>query len=317
MSATNRSQQTPTPHIDWSTPYWQLEPWPADQGVTEPADSALPPPAAPETAVGIADNDLPAGPLLVAQQPDASDHGGAMRPQESAPVTSSDTSENSIEYRLAALPSKQGLPASDEQPSSPAHSEVGLAPPAMGRHSPGKRKEKARRKAAEPRHLAADPRYRPVLWGLAGFIVGVGFWHAVGFWSFVSAVLVPPPESRTIHARDRLGPEQYRQPDAERPEPVAPSPGNRRSADPARPARPGAGLPPAPSAAAAAPTAIEDPVSPQTTAASTPLATKPLNRPTEPKQDAALPRHTTNIEPSSQSSATGWAASVSITPTGR
>lgn len=36
----------------------------------------------------------------------------------------------------------------------------------------------------------------PVLWGVLGFALGVAFWHAIGFWGFVSAVVLPQAAER-------------------------------------------------------------------------------------------------------------------------
>ena len=30
------------------------------------------------------------------------------------------------------------------------------------------------------------------MWALLGFVVGIGFWHAIGFWGFISDVVLPP-----------------------------------------------------------------------------------------------------------------------------
>lgn len=35
-----------------------------------------------------------------------------------------------------------------------------------------------------------------LLWGGAGFIVGAVFWHLIGFWDFMTAVILGHPESR-------------------------------------------------------------------------------------------------------------------------
>ena len=36
-----------------------------------------------------------------------------------------------------------------------------------------------------------------VLYGIAGFLIGIVFWHMVGFWSFVTEVVLAPPSDRT------------------------------------------------------------------------------------------------------------------------
>jgi hypothetical protein len=39
---------------------------------------------------------------------------------------------------------------------------------------------------------------RPLVAGVIGFVAGVAFWHFVGFWSFVSAVVFKPDGERTV-----------------------------------------------------------------------------------------------------------------------
>jgi hypothetical protein len=43
---------------------------------------------------------------------------------------------------------------------------------------------------------ADDVPRRPVrqawIFGLLGFICGIGFWHAIGFWGFINAIVLPP-----------------------------------------------------------------------------------------------------------------------------
>lgn len=43
-----------------------------------------------------------------------------------------------------------------------------------------------------------------LLWALAGFVIGAGFWHLVGFWSFMSGVVLQGPEQRIV--LPKLGP---------------------------------------------------------------------------------------------------------------
>jgi len=41
---------------------------------------------------------------------------------------------------------------------------------------------------------------RPVLYGFAGFFLGVAFWHAVGFWDFVSEAVFSGPRTQQVQA---------------------------------------------------------------------------------------------------------------------
>ncbi len=50
---------------------------------------------------------------------------------------------------------------------------------------------------------AADAAPRRATWqawlfGVLGFICGIGFWHAVGFWGFISAIVLPPQRPAQI-----------------------------------------------------------------------------------------------------------------------
>lgn len=49
---------------------------------------------------------------------------------------------------------------------------------------------------------ASPPIGTALIWGGSGFIVGAIFWHTIGFWDFMTAVILGSPESR------------HRQPDA-------------------------------------------------------------------------------------------------------
>jgi hypothetical protein len=53
---------------------------------------------------------------------------------------------------------------------------------------------------AAPRESDAAPRRATPAWvfALLGFIVGIGFWHAIGFWGFISQIVLPP--ARTAQA---------------------------------------------------------------------------------------------------------------------
>jgi hypothetical protein len=35
----------------------------------------------------------------------------------------------------------------------------------------------------------------PIAWGLGGFLIGAIFWHLIGFWGFLSAVVLKGPET--------------------------------------------------------------------------------------------------------------------------
>jgi hypothetical protein len=35
----------------------------------------------------------------------------------------------------------------------------------------------------------------PIAWGLGGFLIGAIFWHLIGFWSFLSAVVLKGPDT--------------------------------------------------------------------------------------------------------------------------
>ena len=51
-----------------------------------------------------------------------------------------------------------------------------------------------------PQQQRATPQHRgsrhKALYGIAGFLIGVVFWHMVGFWSFVTEVVLAPPSGR-------------------------------------------------------------------------------------------------------------------------
>lgn len=38
-------------------------------------------------------------------------------------------------------------------------------------------------------------RLRPFAWGFGGFLIGAIFWHMIGFWGFLSAVVLKGPEA--------------------------------------------------------------------------------------------------------------------------
>lgn len=116
-----------------------------------------------------------------------------------------------------------------------------------------------------------------VLSGLAGFVLGAIFWHLVGFWSFVSHVVLKGPDGRTANpietgslppaheprAAPRNGLARYKQP-AARPDAApaaaspavatAPTPAPQTAAAVARDAGPPSG----PTAGTAIPTAMAD-----------------------------------------------------------
>ncbi len=43
-----------------------------------------------------------------------------------------------------------------------------------------------------PRKTARSPGKTAWLWALVGFVCGAAFWHLIGFWGFVSSILLPP-----------------------------------------------------------------------------------------------------------------------------
>lgn len=51
--------------------------------------------------------------------------------------------------------------------------------------------------SAQPIPPASDPvgRRAALVWGGCGFLVGAVFWHAIGFWGFVSAIVLNGPAS--------------------------------------------------------------------------------------------------------------------------
>ena len=49
-----------------------------------------------------------------------------------------------------------------------------------------------------PKPAAANRRLLPVIWLIVGFVGGIGFWHLIGFWSFVSTI-VYKEERPTVH----------------------------------------------------------------------------------------------------------------------
>ena len=66
----------------------------------------------------------------------------------------------------------------------------------MRRHQPNKTVRPA--KPAPPRaaRSGASGIGSALLWGGSGFIVGAIFWHAIGFWDFMSHVVLGDPENR-------------------------------------------------------------------------------------------------------------------------
>ncbi len=55
--------------------------------------------------------------------------------------------------------------------------------------------------ASKPKQ--ASKKVRPIFWAIAGFAVGVVFWHFVGFWSFIEDAVLKGPE-QTQFSRDLL-----------------------------------------------------------------------------------------------------------------
>ena len=41
---------------------------------------------------------------------------------------------------------------------------------------------------------ALGPRAAPFIWGFGGFLIGAAFWHLIGFWGFLSTVVLKGPE---------------------------------------------------------------------------------------------------------------------------
>ena len=61
--------------------------------------------------------------------------------------------------------------------------------------APASRQPVARRQPARSTSRAAlhsSDRRRAWLWALLGFLVGVAFWHLIGFWGFVAQIVLPP-----------------------------------------------------------------------------------------------------------------------------
>jgi len=61
---------------------------------------------------------------------------------------------------------------------------------APSRAEPPRQRQARTRPEFRPRS-SASLRRSPVLWGIFGFALGVVFWHAIGFWSFVASVVLP------------------------------------------------------------------------------------------------------------------------------
>lgn len=94
--------------------------------------------------------------------------------------------------------------------------------------APNRRQRRTDVPASRP--VASRP--NPIVWGVLGFALGVVFWHAIGFWSFVASVVLPhgpdretsgygrasdqrdavPAQSRTVsHARPTRSLQQQQQ----------------------------------------------------------------------------------------------------------
>lgn len=77
--------------------------------------------------------------------------------------------------------------------------------------------QKQPRARPERRNLqSVSLRRSPVLWGLFGFTLGVVFWHAIGFWSFIASVVLPLPSEResALGTPRMTGPRDATQPTA-------------------------------------------------------------------------------------------------------
>jgi len=55
------------------------------------------------------------------------------------------------------------------------------------------RRPRAKRGADQGTARRSQPAW---LWAIAGFIVGIVFWHVIGFWDFVSQTILPPGAKR-------------------------------------------------------------------------------------------------------------------------
>jgi hypothetical protein len=60
--------------------------------------------------------------------------------------------------------------------------------------------------SAPLRRRRAGSRSSPWLWGLAGFVFGIAFWHLIGFWGFMAQVVLPTPGHQKLVAPQSLGP---------------------------------------------------------------------------------------------------------------
>jgi hypothetical protein len=57
-----------------------------------------------------------------------------------------------------------------------------------------------------PRRRRSRARASAWLWGIAGFVFGIVFWHLIGFWGFMAQVVLPTPAHQKLVAPQPLGP---------------------------------------------------------------------------------------------------------------
>lgn len=86
-----------------------------------------------------------------------------------------------------------------------------------GKPGPAQRAAIRASNTSAPQAKAAKPRGRlrpAILSGLGGFVLGAVFWHLVGFWSFVSHVVLKGPTAEPQHANIETGSLRPREPRA-------------------------------------------------------------------------------------------------------